>query len=271
MLESLLAMRHSLLLLTGVGGLLLGVWPLLHVCRRLGRALIRRQQKPWGLTRYLTTVATGAFLTGVGTASLGLWLALSSFGDVGHKTEIAEIQCIELQPGKLRVYYVPLDAEGRRGATESYDVSGDQWSVGGDLVRFRPLLGHLGVNTVYQVTRVEGRWLKAEDANSHKATAFDRSPAYAAERSPASAAGGPAAHAAGGPAAHAAGGPAADGDEHAPTGSGWLALYQHGTRGPLGWLVQGVNGGAVSQLPDRRALFHLFVTNDGFVLDKKTL
>jgi hypothetical protein len=244
MLESLLAMRHALLLLTGVGGLLLGVWPLLHVCRRLGRAVFRRQQKPWGLTRYLTTVATGAFLTGVGTASLGLWLALSAFGDVGHKTEVAEIQCIELGPGKLRVYYVPLDGDGRRGATESYDVSGDQWTVGGDLVRFRPLLGHLGVDTVYQVTRVEGRWLKAEDANNHKATAFDRP---------------------------AAGRSAAGAGERAATGSGWLALYQHGTRGPLGWLVQGVNGGAVSQLPDRRALFHLFVTSDGFILDKKTL
>ncbi len=230
MLESLLAMRHAALLFVGAGGLLLGIWPLLHVLRRLGRGVLRRPQLPWGMTRYLTTVATGAFLTGVGTASLGLWMALASFGDVGHKTQVAEIQCIELGPGKLRVFYVPVDKEGRRGATETYDVAGDQWTVGGDLVRFRSLLGHLGVDTVYQVTRVEGRWLRADDANGHKVTAFDRG----------------------------------------STGSGWLALYQHGTRGPLGWLVQGVNGGAVSQMPDRRALYNLYVSNDGFVVDKKT-
>jgi hypothetical protein len=237
MLESLLAMRHALLLWVGIGGLVLGVWPLIHVCRRLGRALFRRPQPSWGTTRYLTTVVTGAFLTGVGTASLGLWLALASFGDVGRKTHVAEIQCIEMAPGKLRVYYVPLDKEGHRGATETYDVAGDQWSVGGDLVRFRSLLTHVGVDTVYQVTRVEGRWLRAEDANSHKPSAFDR-PGPSGQR--------------------------------ASTSSGWLALYQHGTRGPLGWLVQGVNGGAVSQMPDRRAVYDLFVTADGFIVDKKS-
>ena len=124
---------------------------------------------------------------------------------------------------------MPLDKQGRRGATETYDIDGDQWTVGGDLLRFRPLLEYVGVDTVYQVTRVEGRWLKAEDARAHKVTAFDR----------------------------------------ATTGSGWLQLYKDGTRGPLGWLVQGVNGGAVSQQPDRRALYDLYVTEDGFVVDKK--
>jgi hypothetical protein len=229
MVESLVEMRHAALLFVGIGGLVLGIWPLIHVCRRMGRMVLRRPQHSWGMTRYISTIATGAFLTGVGTASLGLWMALASFGDVGHKTQVAEIQCIELGPGKLRLYYVAFDKDGRRGSTETYDLAGDEWEVGGDLVRFRSLLGKLGVDTVYQVTRVEGRWLQAADANSHKATAFDR----------------------------------------AATTSGWLALYQHGTRGPLGWLVQGVNGGAVSQLPDRRALYNLYVTNDGFIVDKK--
>jgi hypothetical protein len=224
-------MRHALLLWVGIGGLVLGIWPLWNVLKRFGRVIARRSQAPWGLTRYISTVATGAFLTGVGVGALGLWMALGAFDDVGKKTHVAEVQCIELQPGKLRVYYVPLDKEGHRGATETYDVDGDEWQIGGDLVRFRRLFSHLGVDTVYQVTRVEGRWLRAEDTNSHKATAHDR----------------------------------------AQMTSGWLALYQHGTRGPLGWMVQGVNGGAVSQLPDRRALYDLYVTADGFVIDKKTL
>jgi hypothetical protein len=230
MVESLLEMRHALLLLVGIGGLCLGIWPLLAVIKRLGRAALRRPQRSWGMTRYLTTVATGAFLTGVGVASLGLWMALAAFGEVGKKTHVAEIQAIEMGPSKLRVFYVPVDGKGHRGATETYDVDGDQWQIGGDVLRFRPMLGHLGVDTVYQVTRVEGRWLRAEDANAKKASAYDRG----------------------------------------TTSSGWLALYQHGTRGPLGWMVQGVNGNAVSQLPDRRALYDLYVTNDGFIVDKKT-
>jgi hypothetical protein len=227
----MLEMRHTILLWIGLGGLVLGIWPLWHTTKRLGRAAFRRPQQPWGVSRYLFSVATGAFLVGVGAASLGLWMALGAFGDVRHKTHVAEIQCIELAPQKLRVYYVPLDESGRRGATETYDLDGDEWQVGGDLLRFRSLLTKLGVDTVFQVTRVEGRWLAAADANQHKPSAFDRG----------------------------------------ATSSSWLQLYRNGTRGPLGWMVQGVNGGAVSQLPDRRALYDLYVTSDGFVVDKKTL
>ncbi len=231
-MEGPLQMRHTLLLWVGAGGLVLGLWPLWSLVKRFGRALLRRPQTPWGLTRYLFTLTLGVFFAGIGVASLGLWAALHAFGEVRKKTLAAEIQCIELAPQKLRVYLVPIDGEGRRGATETYDVDGDEWTVGGDLLRFRPLLEYAGLDTVYQVTRVEGRWMSAADAVAHQATAFDRG-------------------------GHT-------------MGSGWLQLYRHGTRGPLGWLVQGVNGGAVSQLPDRRALYDLYVTADGFVVDKKT-
>jgi hypothetical protein len=83
---------------------------------------------------------------------------------------------------------------------------------------------------VFQVSRIEGRWLKAADANQHKGTAHDRG----------------------------------------TTGPGWLALYRDGARGPLGWLVAGAHGQAVSQLPDRRAVYDLYATPNGFVVDKRT-
>src|SRR5437868_1390992 len=83
--------------------------------------------------------------------------------------------------------------------------------VGGDILRFKPYLTVLGLETVYKITRVEGRWLKADDANTHKGTAFDRG-----------------------------GG----------TGPGWLQLYKNGTSGPFRWMVAGAHGQAVSQLPD---------------------
>jgi hypothetical protein len=137
-----------------------------------------------------------------------------------------------MQPHKLRVWLVPIERDGTRGATETYDIDGDEWTVGGDVLRMRPFLTVLGVETVYNLSRVEGRWLKAADANVHHGTAFDRG-----------------------------GG----------TGPGWLTLYKAGTKGPLGWLVAGAHGQAVSQLPDRRALYDLYVTPNGLVVEKRTL
>jgi hypothetical protein len=169
-------------------------------------------------------------LCSLGIAALGLWAALANYLDLSKKTHIAEVQCIELGPSKLRLFYVPIDGKGRRGATETYDLDGDEWTVGGDVLRFQPLLEYLGLETVYQVTRVEGRWLKAVDANAHRATAYDRG----------------------------------------VTGRGWLVLYRDGARGPLGWLIEGAHGQAVSQLPDRRAVFDLYITPNGLVVDKRS-
>jgi hypothetical protein len=221
---------HPLLFAAGAATLLVGAWIFWAVLKRFGRRLARRPQKPWGTTRYLVTVALGALFAGVGLTGVGVWLALKGLGEVGKKTHVAEVQAIELGPQKLRVYYVAIERDGRRGATETYDVDGDQWTVGGDVLRFRPLFNTLGIDTVYQVTRVEGRWLDATAANAHKATAHDRG----------------------------------------KTGAGWLQLYRNGSRGPLGWVIAGTHGQAVSQLPDRRAVYDLYVTPNGFIVDKKT-
>lgn len=49
----------------------------------------------------------------------------------------------------------------------------------------------------------------------------------------------------------------------------WLAVEKHGPRGPRGLAVACARGQAVSQLPDRRALFDLYVAPDGYVLEKR--
>jgi hypothetical protein len=221
---------RPLLLCAAIIGLGGGAFLWWRMVRRLGRAVFGRAQPPVGTVGWLARLTLGVVLLAVGAAALGLWSALAAYRDLSRRTHFAEVQCIALASTKLRVYYVPIERDGRRGATETYDVDGDEWTVGGDILRFRPLVSHLGVDTVFQVTRVEGRWLTAADANQHKGTAHDRG----------------------------------------TTGRGWLALYRDGARGPLGWLVAGAHGQAVSQLPDRRAVYDLYATPNGFVVDKRT-
>ena len=214
------------------GTLGLGALLVLWFLSRIVRGLRRRPQPRVSLLRYAIAFAGAALLLGAGLGALGLFFALQTWRAFTHKSRVAEVQCIEIAPQKLRVYLVPIGADGTRGATETYEVEGDEWTVGGSILRFRPELTVLGVETVYALTRVEGAWLKAEDANSHRGAAFDR-----------------------------LGG----------TSWGWLALYREGTSGPLGWIIAGVHGQADSQLPDRLAAFDLYVTPNGFVVDKRSL
>lgn len=213
-------------------GLLVGVLPILWLLRRLTRAALSRPQAPVSASRYVLAIVTSALLIGAGLGALGLAAALQTWHSFTKKTHIAEVQCIELAPQKLRVYLVPIEPDGVRGATETYDLEGDEWTVGGDVLRLRPFLNLLGLETVYKLSRVEGRWLRASDANTHRATAYDR-----------------------------VGG----------TSRAWLQLYRDAHRGPFRWLVAGAHGQAVSQLPDRRAVYDLYVTPNGFIVDKRTL
>ena len=219
------------LIVVGVGGVLLGLWPLWWMLKRAGRRLGKRPQPPVNGSSYLAAFLAGIVLLAAGFAALSLLVMLQGWRAFTKKTHVAELQCIELAPHKLRVYLVPIDSDGARGATEVYDVDGDEWQLGGDVLRFRPFVTALGVQSVFRVSRVEGRWNAAADANAHKGTAFDR----------------------------------------APPSASWLQLYRSADKPPLRWFVDGAHGQAVSQLPDRRALYDIFVTPNGYVVDKRTL
>lgn len=216
------------LVAVGAVAVLLALAPLGWLGSRVVRALLRRPRKPAGLVAYGAAIVAASLLGGVGIASLGLALALGSYRALGKKTRVAEVRCHEIAPQKLRLFFTPIASDGRLGPTESYNLDGDEWTVGGDVLRFRPFLSALGVETVFAVTRIEGRWLHAADADAHPATAYDR---------------------------------------RGGTSRGWLMLYRDGTRGPLGWLIAGVHGQAVSQLPSAHDTYEVYVTPNGFVLE----
>src|SRR5438094_2521952 len=107
------------LLALSVGAIVLGVLPLFWVVRRLGRAIRRRPQPAVGTLRYVLALSSGAILVGGGLAALGLAVALQTWHTFTRKTHVAEVQCIHLAPQKLRVYLVPIERDGTRGATET--------------------------------------------------------------------------------------------------------------------------------------------------------
>jgi len=230
LLGRLLGTAPRVLLWTGIGCGLVSLW---IFSRLLGRTFDRvrgRTARPIGLLGALLSLVCSLGLGAVAAVALGLCVGLAGYRAFTARTHVAEIQCEEVLPSKLRLSYVSVDPEGRRGRAETYDLEGDEWSVGGEIVRFVPQLTALGVTPVFKVTRVEGRWRSAADANAHRPTVHER------------------------------GGGA---------GLAWLWMERHGTRGPLGWAIAGVHGQAVSQLPDKKAIYDVYVTPNGYVVDKR--
>jgi len=226
-----LADAPRLLLWTGLvaGGITVLLW--LWIVRRIGRRLRGAPQRPIGFARYVVAFAVSLCCAACSAFALMATAALSGYRALAEHAKVAEVQCIELSPGKLRLYYVPIE-RGVRGATQTYDLDGDEWTVGGEVLRFHPQLVALGLRPYARVTRIEGRWSRAADANRHRPTAYDL---------------------------------------HASSIGAWRWLQRNGARGPLHWLVAGVHGSAISQEPDRLAVFALMMTADGYVLDKRSL
>jgi hypothetical protein len=220
------------LLIGGLVAAVLGFSSGLWLMRRLWRGWFARGHAPLGFVRAFLALAFSLGCAAGAAVALGLYVALSGYHALLARTRIAEIQCMELGPQQLRLYLVPLGPKGERGPTETYELAGDEWTVGGEILRWRPWLKMMSLPPMYAVTRVEGRWRSASDANHHKATAFDRG----------------------------------GGESRA-----WLYLERHGTRGPLAWLIDGAHGQAVSQLPDRLSVYDLYVAPDGYVLTKRSL
>ena len=131
------------------GGLILGAMLLLSMFARIGRRLRDKQQPPVGIFRSLFNLAITAVLLGAGLGAAGLLFALRGYQTFTQKTHVAEVQCIELGPGKLRLYFTAVGEGGKKGETRTYDLDGDQWTVSGDVLRFQPYLTVLGLETVH--------------------------------------------------------------------------------------------------------------------------
>lgn len=136
-----------------------------------------RKEKPSGppprpISGLMAALA-GLAVASMGTAGLSLVFAFSSYSAFARKDLVAEVRCVRAdEPNRMILRYTPITKDGC-GPEEVYHLAGDQWAIGGEIVKWRPFLALLGARTLYKVSRIEGRYLLARDALEGERTAFD--------------------------------------------------------------------------------------------------
>jgi hypothetical protein len=152
-------------LVLGGGALALVLW--VALVRRLERRLVGRPLRPVGVGRKLAMVAGALVASGAAFIGVLLLAAIGGQREVGGRngaeTRLAEVQCIETTPGKLRLYYVALDREGQRGPTRVFDLAGARCAITGEVVHLRTAFHALGAGYA-RVVRVAGKPLRDDDA-----------------------------------------------------------------------------------------------------------
>lgn len=133
-------------LMVGIGllGLLIAVPLELAAIRRM-----RRLQLARGTLFFLS----GGFVLALFAGAVLLAMNLYTYGRLTHEQEAARVSMRQLGRQHYAVSVQAKDAAPRR-----YEVRGDEWQIDARVVKWRAMGNLLGLDTVYRLERLSGRY-----------------------------------------------------------------------------------------------------------------
>jgi len=152
-----------------VAGLIVSVTQVIRLIP-VGR---KRGAKPGVMGRFVRSLL-GVCVVLFGLFLLMLVMFVRSYEVFTREKLVARIHCVpvESQDYTMILRFAPLTERGE-GPAALFRLKGDQWAVGGHILRWHPWLNILGLDTGYQITRLEGRYLHAEDEPPEGRTVYD--------------------------------------------------------------------------------------------------
>lgn len=70
------------------------------------------------------------------------------------------------------IRFTPVE-DGQLGRPEKFPMTGDQWAVGGDFLKWSPRLNLLGIQNRYKLSRLSSHYWTAADERSKSRTVYD--------------------------------------------------------------------------------------------------
>ena len=160
-----------------LGALILGLALLLgFVSRRVSRLIRRLRRRPvpeTGLAASTLHLLLIALLVAASAATLFLLAFIQSYTAFTHRKRVAVVQCAPAADPKdamiLKLVTVDSATAGRIG---HYRLLGQQWAIEGHILKWDDWLNFIGLQTMYKLTRVRGRYLRSEDETSRPGTVY---------------------------------------------------------------------------------------------------
>jgi len=171
----------SLLIYGALAMLSVGLLMLIFfIAKRVGRIIGRLRRKP---TKRLSAIASTLklllilLLISASIALLSLGAFLRSYTAFTQRELAATIRCT-MVPGTEDTMILVLTTSEPPPANEihRYLLRGQQWTVEGHILKWDDWLNFLGLRTMYKLTRVRGRYLRADDEMSKPATVYSLVP-----------------------------------------------------------------------------------------------
>ncbi len=148
----------------------LAVFGTLFLTMGLAR-LVRAIHRP-GLFSTIRNLMVGVALLSVGTLCVGLRLALRSFEAFASSRLVAEVHCRWVGHQAFELSFTPV-RDGRLQTPQLLSLRGDQWVLGGGIVKWHPWLTALGLPSYHKLTRVSGRFANVQEEVTAPPTAVE--------------------------------------------------------------------------------------------------
>lgn len=84
---------------------------------------------------------------------------------------VVEIEPADQTNASFILNFTPVK-KGQRDSTIQLPINGDQWVVGGDIVRWKDAFTFLGLKSMYRLYRVEGQYLQGSDTKEKPSVHF---------------------------------------------------------------------------------------------------
>ncbi len=107
------------------------------------------------------TAAFLKILLFVSLASVIFWttIHIRKYELFGRERVVAHILCRKIGNEQMELV---LKRQDRRDGEEKFILRGDQWMIGGEILRWKKPLYFLGMNSLYKLSRIGSRYLKVE-------------------------------------------------------------------------------------------------------------
>lgn len=96
-------------------------------------------------------------------AMAALFWSLRTYSVLAREQMVAVARCVERRANGTYLLELTPTHDGVSGIGKVYILRGDQWMVGGDLLKWKPWVSVLGARPLYKLTRLESRYLRAVD------------------------------------------------------------------------------------------------------------
>jgi hypothetical protein len=139
-----------------------------------------------GIVRILRERRIRIFRIGGGLLLLLLGLAVfavagwaQTYQALTSRVLVATVRATPLsgQSQTMTVVYTPV-INGTAGQAQTFTIKGDEWLLGGDIIKWSDWVNLLGVHTGYRITRLMGYYQDANDYRTKKVSAYDLASAH---------------------------------------------------------------------------------------------